>query len=737
MKTCRVLPVITGLLLVFMMTCPVSAADAPGIEWQKVLGSSADDFAYSINQTDDGGYIIVGTTRSVGSGGGSYSYENQDILVMKLDSAGNLQWQKVYGEYAEDGASGIQQTTDGGYILVGYTGASRYRDVLVLKLDPAGNLQWQKVLGGNAEDSGSDIQQTADGGYVLIGRTESSNSGDVGPNHGYGDIWVVRLSPSGSLQWQRLFGGSGDERGNSIRQTTDGGYILTGDTESSNSGNVGSNHGPPDVWVAKLDTGGNLEWQKVLGGSARDTGSSIRQTGDGGYILTGVTASGNSGDVGPGYNSPDFWVVKLDSSGNIDWQKVLGGTGVDFGKAIEQTTDGGYILTGYSTSANSGDVGPNHDSCDAWVVKLDPSGIIQWQRQFGGSEVEWGMDIQQTSDGGYVFTGNTLSSNSGDVGQNHGRNDFWVVKLFPDTQPLFPTLVTATTPIPSVGQATSSYQVGFDGLSYNADGKSTLDLDLAKARRSLATVSVYTDRVEIYQRAPDGVLVTFRGTDFAVKGDRVTGPVKSAYLITDPVQAPLTPGIVSGSVRATIPELTRQGTIKTTIDDRPGPSLIDQFRSFLVQNGLEYGMIAYIYDIRKSNMPRIGSALVNLTLPESWVNQQGGISMIRIIRVSDTTGALELLPVTYAGTDKKGIMHFEGISVNGTSVFGLVTLKATKMAQEKDPGLSIVPMQQPAILTMVGIFSWLLGSLQQNPGGIIAIVVTACAAYAGRRRGMW
>jgi len=136
-------------------------------------------------------------------------------------------------------------------------------------------------------------------------------------------------------------------------------------------------------------------------------------------------------------------------------------------------------------------------------------------------------------------------------------------------------------------------------------------------------------------------------------------------------------------------------------------------------------------------MPQTGSASVILTLPESWVNQHGGISAVRIIRVSETTGAAELVPAIFNGTDKKGIMNFRGISVNGTSVFGLVTLKATKAAQEKDPGLTIVPMQQPAIMTIVGIFSWLFGSLQQNPGGFIAIVVTACAAYAGRRRGMW
>jgi hypothetical protein len=346
------------------------------------------------------------------------------------------------------------------------------------------------------------------------------------------------------------------------------------------------------------------------------------------------------------------------------------------------------------------------------------------------------MDIQQTGDGGYVFTGNTESGNSGDVGQNHGRNDFWVVKLFPDT-PLFRSTPAATTPIPSVGEATASYKIGFDGLRYNADGKNTLDLDLAKARRSLATVSVYTDRVEIYQRGPDGVLVTFRGNNFAVQQDRVTGPVTSADFITDPVRAPLTPGIVSGSVRAGFPELTQQGTLKTTVSDRPASTLVDLFRSVLEQNGLEFGLVACIYDIRKIAMPLSGSALVTLTIPEVWVNQHGGISAVRIIRVSDTSGIAELVPVRYNGTDTRGIMEFQATSVNGTSVFGLVTLKATKMAQENDPDLTIDPLQQPAISTLLGLCGWLLACSWQNPGGVIAIVVTVGAAYAGRKRGMW
>jgi hypothetical protein len=795
MKTCHLSAVIAGLCMVFIITVPVLAADAPAIQWQNVLGGSLDDIPYSINQTADGGFIVVGSTVSAdsgaagsgntvpypGSGGvitglgslliaasydagdftkaqkytirvesavgrvvtstttgaAGYASADRDILVMKLDSSGTLQWLNVYGSNYDDEGYGIRQTSDGGYVLAGYTEARGNRDALVIRLDSAGNVVWQKVLGGRYADFASDIRQTGDNGFIVVGTTYSSNSGDVGVNHGSGDIWVIRMDPSGTIVWQKLLGGYGDDNGYSIHQTIDGGYVLTGNTYSDNSGDVGPNHGSDDMWVVKLDSVGNIQWQKVLGGNAHEAGYGVRQTHDGGYVAAGVTGSSNNGDVGASHGNGDFWVVRLDSSGNIQWQKVLGGSDVDNGRAIEQTSDGGYILTGYSTSGSSGDVGPNHNSCDAWVVRLDSVGTVLWQRQFGGFGTEWGLDIHQTRDGGYVFTGQTDSSNSGDVGLNHGRNDFWVVKLAPEASSPFPLFPTTIPRIPSIGQATTSYQVGFDGLMYNVDGKNTLDIDLAKARRSLATVSVYQDRVEVYQRDPDGVLITFRGSTFTLQGDRISGPVTSADLVTDPVEAPLTPGTVSGSVWAVLPELTQRGTLKTTISDTPSSSLVDLFRSILEQNGLVYDTVAYIFDIRKSSMPRSANASVNLTLPESWVKQHGGTGLIRIIRISDSTGAAELLPIHYTGTDRKGMMHFEGISVNGTSVFGLITLKASKMAQENDPGLKIESGQQPAITTFVSMIIWLMASVQQNPAGAIAVVVCACATYAGRKRGMW
>ena len=231
-----------------------------------------------------------------------------------------------------------------------------------------------------------------------------------------------------SIQWQKCLGGTSSEGATSIQQTTDGGYILTGCT-NSNDGDVSGKHGGQDVWVVKLDVTGTIQWHKCLGGTYFDFASSIQQTTDGGYVLTGCTSS-NTGDVSGNHGLQDIWVVKLNSSGSIQWQKCLGGTSDEGANSIQQTTDGGYVLTGYTTS-NNGNVSGNHGGADVWVVKLDSTGTIQWQKCLGGTDAsgEGASSIQQTADGGYILTG-YATSNDGDVSGNHGGvGDYWVIKL--------------------------------------------------------------------------------------------------------------------------------------------------------------------------------------------------------------------------------------------------------------------------------------------------------------------
>jgi hypothetical protein len=358
-------------------------------QWAKTYGAWTEDVSWSIQQTSDGGYIVAGNTKYFGAGG-------SDIWVLKLDQNGNIQWQKTYGGPDWDIASSIQQTSDGGYIVAGDTrsfGAGGW-DIWVLKLDQNGNIQWQKTYGGRSDDSASSIQQTSDGGYIVAGDTRSFGAGDL-------DIWVLKLDQNGNIQWQKTYGGPMDDYNSSpsIQQTSDGGYIVAGDTKSFGAGRW-------DIWVLKLDQNGNIQWQKTYGGRSDDSASSIQQTSDGGYIVAGDTRSFGAGES-------EIWVLKLDQNGNIQWQKTYGGRSDDFAPFIQQTSDGGYIVAGDTMSFGAGDL-------DIWVLKLDQNGNIQWQKTYGGRNGDFASSIQQTSDGGYIVAGYTTSFGAGGI---------WVLKL--------------------------------------------------------------------------------------------------------------------------------------------------------------------------------------------------------------------------------------------------------------------------------------------------------------------
>ena len=294
-------------------------------------------------------------------------------------------------------------------------------------------IQWQKCLGGAADDKGNSIKQTNDGGYIVLATTESNN-GDVIGWHGNRDCWVTKLNSLGTIQWQKCIGGAGNDLGNDIILTSDGGFMIAGDTDS-NDGDVTGNHGAGsgsgyyDAWLVKLSSTGNIQWQKCFGGAANETAFEVKQTPDGGYIFCGRTNLSNGDVTGfHGGSGSDFWIVKTNSIGTIQWQKCLGGTGDDQSRSITKTNDGGYIVTGYTVSFN-GDVTGNNGFNDIWVVKLSSTGIIQWQKCYGGSGTETSSKIISTMDGGYLISGST-DTNGGNVsGFNGGPNDIWILKI--------------------------------------------------------------------------------------------------------------------------------------------------------------------------------------------------------------------------------------------------------------------------------------------------------------------
>src|SRR6185436_4059090 len=261
-------------------------------------------------------------------------------------------------------------------------------------------IAWQKCLGGTSYEWVNDLRQTFDGGYIVAARS-SSTDGDVSGNHGAGDIWVVKLDSALNIQWQKCYGGTDYDFVWQIQQTSDSGYVFAG-TTYSNDGDVTGRHDSTeyDGWVVKIDPSGNIVWQKCLGSSSFDDTYGILQTPGGGYIVAGMAGT-DDGDVTSVIGNCDFWVVKLDSGGTIQWDKCYGGTHNDWANDIKLTSDGGYIVAGI-TDSNDSMVTGNHGHRDYWVIKLDSIGTLQWQVCLGGGWDEESSSIAQTFDGGYM-----------------------------------------------------------------------------------------------------------------------------------------------------------------------------------------------------------------------------------------------------------------------------------------------------------------------------------------------
>lgn len=426
----------TVLLSSFLLTGLLSFAQ-PTIEWSKSYGGSLQDGGDGIQITSDGGYVVYGFANSLdGDVVGNHSINTaSDAWVVKLSSNGIIEWQKALGGTAYEEATSLVETNDGGFLVAGYTGSINNGDVSgfhgnvdawLVKLANDGTIEWQHCYGGSGEDVAGDIKPTDDGGYVFCGRS-NSNDGDVSGGQGNLDYWVVKIDATGAIEWQKMMGGTAVERAEYIEQTTDGGYIITGYTSSSD-GDVTGFQGNEDVWVVKLSSTGTMEWQKSLGGTGYDESFSIKQTVEGGFILAGLITS-TDGDITGNHGSGDAWIVKLSATGVIEWQKACGGTGYDYATAINLTSDGGYIFAGNSNSGD-GDVSGPHGGYDFWFVKTNNTGTIEWQKMLGGSGTDQtqSKEIHETTDNGFIMTGFSESIN-GDLASNYGQADIWVVKL--------------------------------------------------------------------------------------------------------------------------------------------------------------------------------------------------------------------------------------------------------------------------------------------------------------------
>jgi len=438
--------------LVAFISCANSFAQ-PVIKVQKDLGGHNLDFFTCMALTKDGGRIAGGYSRSNISGQKTDSSRGGfDYWIVKLDSANKIEFDKTIGGNKDDILTALQQTSDGGYILGGYSNSNISGektqnkkgglDYWIVKLDGRGNIQFDKTIGGNGNDDLTAIQQTSDGGYILGGYSFSSKSGNKSENgRGFADYWVVKLDGNGNFQWDKTVGGDDEDFFTSLQQTTDGGYILGGYSFSNKSGEKSENNRGSaqfsDFWIVKLDSIGNIQFDKTIGGNSTDNLDALQQTSDGGYILGGHSFSDSSGDKTENSRGSageaDYWIVKLNSRGNIIFDKTYGGSDLDILTSIQQTSDGGYILGGRSFSNASFEKSENTrgiNDDDYWIVKVDFKGKKQFDKTIGGTDFDECYSIKETGKNRYLAGGWSLSNATGDkTSHTRGERDYWLIDI--------------------------------------------------------------------------------------------------------------------------------------------------------------------------------------------------------------------------------------------------------------------------------------------------------------------
>lgn len=369
-------------LLCCFSTC--YAQTAPDILWIKTFGGDYMEYAHSVQQTTDGGYIVAGCTSSYGSG-------NFDVWIVKTDESGNEEWNQTYGGLDNDVAYDVRQTTDEGFIIVGYSDSfgPGYHNVYLIKTDNQGNEEWHRTF-GNYDNRGNAVALTDDGGYIIAGATWLQGSND------YFDVWLIKTDASGFEEWNKTYGGYEWDEAKSVQKTADGGYIVCGY----------SNY---NIYLLKTDTEGNKEWSHSYAGGSIDIGYSAQQTNDGGYIIIGYTYTADE--------DMQYWLIKTDEQGNEEWNKIYGGTEEDCPYDVIQTNDGGYIITGNTKPIPLSDL---------WIIKTDDQGNITWDKIYDDNGCELGNSIEQTTDGGYIVAGEKKNSGS-------SWSDFLLVRVDSDS----------------------------------------------------------------------------------------------------------------------------------------------------------------------------------------------------------------------------------------------------------------------------------------------------------------
>ncbi|MEP2936325.1 MAG: hypothetical protein ABJM06_12040 [Gilvibacter sp.] len=424
-----------------------TSADFLGeLDWAQTYGGSGQDVASASVQTPDGGYAVVGFTQSTDGDITDKTATDSDFWVFKMAPDGSLLWSKTFGGSADDRGADIINTQDGGLAVTGFSRSDDgdasanegFQDYWIVKLDASGNLQWEQSFGFAGSDQASALIQTTDGGYFVTGFLDITASGGQGNDgfasapsskstykHGVGEFWGLRLDATGNLIWRRYFGGTNNDRSYDVIQTSDGGFLMSGSSESDDF-DISDPNGSYDFWAVRINDAGDLLWEKSFGGSQIDISYGMTQLANGNFVLVGDSRS-TDGDVSNPIGNADFWAVAMDDSGNMLWEKSFGGTLFDSARAIKVFDDTSLVIAG-STRSDNNQVSNNYGQNDGWIIGTTANGSLIWELSVGGSLIDVLSDVIVLNDQTVLAVGDTESAD-GDIVINKGAQDALIVKL--------------------------------------------------------------------------------------------------------------------------------------------------------------------------------------------------------------------------------------------------------------------------------------------------------------------
>ncbi|MHA4847231.1 BACON domain-containing protein [Flavitalea antarctica] len=405
----------------------ISQAGADPVDSTKnAFGGSQPDSFNDVIATPDGNYLAIGYTSSK-DGDAPGGSKQEDIWLVKFNPTSQIIWQKKLASDQRDFGGQLIYAHGSGYLLTGSLGPVVSKGTII-KIDENGNLLWQKLYGGSNGDGIGSIAKTADGGYIACGGSQSAD-GDIPANKGFVDSWVIKIDGDGKLLWSKTYGGSYIDYFSFIKQNADGSYTTIGTTGSFDGDVVGNHPSSSDAWVVNLDASGKITGQRCFGSEYYEAVESVTSTTDGGYVIACVTNSKGGGDVlQTGFGDYDSWVIKVDAAHKILWSKMFGGSGRDLISSVSPTSDNGYVLAGSTFGPLPNITGLGKE--DGWVFKLNSSGQMLGEKLIGGSMGDYAYKAIESKQGGYIVVGFTVSRDFDIHGHSDSYSeDAWFMKF--------------------------------------------------------------------------------------------------------------------------------------------------------------------------------------------------------------------------------------------------------------------------------------------------------------------